>query len=124
MLAQPAMLLSIPLNNPFPTTLALSAVATAAFGVELAIAKLRVHPRKWMYVLLTCSVVLGVMLIVWSGYFAVYGPASAEPRLHISGIRGPYYVFYATVWYVNIVIALLTLVLVLVTGKLLQKEKG
>src|SRR5712672_3633175 len=116
--ALPTLLLSIPLENPFPGTLGLSAAAIAAFGVELALAKLRVHPRKWLYALMLSCLALAAILAVWSGYYSRYGPPVAEPIFHSSGMHNPYYDFYIIVWVVNVVIALVIVVLVLLIGML------
>lgn len=125
MLAQPTILFgSIPINNPFPTTLVLSTVATVAFGVELAIATFRVHPRKWLYVLLAGCVALGVMLMAWSGYYALLGPTEVDPLIYPSTVHNHWYDIYLRVWEVHIAIALLTLILLLVNGLLLRKQKA
>jgi hypothetical protein len=120
--ALPTLLLSIPIDNPFPVTLGLSAAAIAAFGVELALAKLRVHPRKWLYVLMLSCVALAALLAVWSGYYARYGPPFAEPIFHSSGMHNPYYDFYRILWVVNVVLVLVIVVQLLVTGILLRRQ--
>ena len=124
MLVQSAILLgSIPLYNPFPMILVLSTVATVAFGAELVIARLRVHPRTWLYVLLAGCVGLGAVLMAWSGYYALYGPTGAVPRFYISGIHDPWYDFYRTVWYANAAIVFLAPMLVMVFGIVLWRQK-
>ncbi|MGZ3585069.1 MAG: hypothetical protein ACXVCT_20195, partial [Ktedonobacterales bacterium] len=116
---------SIPMVNPFPVTLALSEAATVAFGAELVIGKLWVHPRKWLYVLVTGCVVLGVLFMAWSGYYAFFGPYEVEPRLsEITHIPNPWYAFYASILIVNIAIVLVTLILVSVIGILLWRQKS
>ncbi len=123
MLAQSVILLAIPINNPFPVTLVLSAITIAAFSAELAIAKLRVHPHKWMYILMAICVTVGAILTAWSGYYTIYGPPAAEPIFHVSGMHNPYYVFYTTMWAVNVVIALLIIILAPLIGILLSRQK-
>lgn len=132
MFAQPAMMLgSVPMYSPFPVTLVLSTAATVVFGAELVIAALWVHPRRWLYALLGSCVALGTALMAWSGYYALYGPNEVEPRIegmrHI-GIRtpitpDPWYHFYSFVFLGNVAIALVTLVLVLVFGIVLWRQK-
>ncbi len=112
----PVTLLSIPINNPFPVTLALSAAAIAIFGIELAVAKLHVHPQSRMYFFMISCLALGVILAIWSGYYALQGPPAAEPIIHSSGAHNTYYDFYTNVWAANIVIFLVMSILVLVTG--------
>jgi hypothetical protein len=83
MLAQPAILLSIaPLYSPFPVALALSTVATAAFSIELVLARLRVRPRIWTYVLLASCIALGAMLMAWSGYKPSHKYSYSLPKPH------------------------------------------
>jgi hypothetical protein len=114
--ALPTLLLSLPISNPFPGTLGLCAAAIAAFGVELAIAKLRVHPRKWLYVLMLSCMALAALLAVWSGYYARYGPTDVEPRNIRTGMRTPYFDLYKNVLVMNIVLVLLIFLLVLGIG--------
>lgn len=132
MLAQPAILLgSIPIDNQLPTTLVLSTAVTIVFGAELVIATLWVHPRRWLYVLLAGCVALGALLMAWSGYYALYGPPSVEPRLEgvrrigipTPSIRDPWSVFYGSMLYVNAAIVLLAPILVLVLGILLWRRR-
>jgi hypothetical protein len=118
----PTLLLSIPIGNPFPGTLGLSAAAIAAFGVELAIARLRVHPRKWLYVLLLSCVALAAILAVWSGYYARYGPPFVEPRNLRTGAHNSYYDFYTMVLVMNLVLVLVIFLLVLGIGILLRRH--
>lgn len=131
LLAHSAILLFVaPLYSPFPVTLTLSAVATCAFIVELVIARLRVHPSIGMYVLLASCIALGVILMAWSGYFALNGPATVArmmPRFHLGvrlpDIRNPWYDFYTAMWYVNFAIAFLTLILPVSIAISLRKYK-
>ena len=102
--ALPTLLLSIPIDNPFPGTLRLSAAAIAAFGVEVALAKLRVHPRKWLYMLMLSCMALAAILAVWSAYYARYGPPVAAPRHPRIGMHDPYYDFYTMMLVINVVI--------------------
>ncbi len=102
--ALPTLLLSLPLDNPFPVTLRLSAAAIAAFGVEVALAKLRVHPRKWLYMLMLSCMALAAILAVWSAYYARYGPPVAAPRHPRIGMHDPYYDFYTMMLVINVVI--------------------
>ena len=118
----PTLLLSIPLDNPFPVTFGLSAAAIAAVGVELAIATLRVHPRKWLYVLMLSCVALAAILAVWSGYYARYGPPDVEPRNIRTGMHNPYWDFYKNVSVMNFVIILVIVILVPVIGMLLRRH--
>jgi hypothetical protein len=120
--ALPTLLLSIPLGNPFPGTLGLSAAAIAAFGVELAIARLRVHPRKWLYVLLLSCVALAAILAVWSGYYARYGPPFVEPRNIRTGVHNPYWDFYKIVSVMHFVMVLLIFQPVFMIGILLRRH--
>ena len=116
------LLLSIPIDNPFPVTLGLSAAAIAAFGVELAIAKLRVHPRKRVYVLMLSCVALAAILAVWSGYYSRYGPPFADPRNIRTGVHNPYWDFYKIVSVMNFVMVLLIFQLVFMIGMLLRRH--
>lgn len=114
-----------PMFNPFPITFALSAVATAVFGVELAIARMRIHPRTWLYMLLTGCVVLGAALMTWSGYYALYGPYQADWRVYFTPpMPNPWFALYEVALFVNIAIVLLTIIGVIVTGRALQKLNG
>ena len=132
MLAQPAILLSpaptfpmAPMFNPFPITFALSAVATVVFGVELAIARMRIHPRTWLYVLLAGCVVLGAALMAWSGYYALYGPYEVDWRVYFTPpMPNPWFALYEVALIVNIAIVLLTIIGVIVTGRVMQKQKA
>lgn len=124
MLAQPAILLgSIPIDNPFPLTLVLSTAATAVFGAELVIAALRVHRRTWMYVFLAGCVILGAALMAWSGYYALHGPPAVDPLMYPTIIRNPWFDFYVQVKNATIETGLLTLILVLVLGIVLWRQK-
>jgi uncharacterized membrane protein YqjE len=116
-------LLSIPINNPFPVTLALSAAAIAIFGIELAVAKLHIHPQNRMYFFMVSCLALGVILAVWSGYYALQGPSAAEPIIHGSGAHNTYYDFYANVWAANVAIFLVMSILVLVIGIALTRQR-
>ena len=120
--ALPTLLLSIPIDNPFPVTLGLSAAAIAAFGVELVIAKLRVHPRKRVYVLMLSCVALAAILAVWSGYYSRYGPPFADPRNFRTGVHNPYWDFYKIVSVMNFVMVLLIFQLVFRIGILLRRH--
>src|SRR5262249_55237782 len=111
--------------NPFPITFAVSAAATAVFGVELAIARVRIHPRTWLYMLLTGCVVLGAALMAWSGYYALYGPYEVDPRVYLTPpMPNPWFALYEVALIVNIAIVLLTVIGVIVMGRLLQKQKA
>jgi hypothetical protein len=120
--ALPTLLLSLPIDNPFPGTLGLSAAAIAAFGVEVALAKLRVHPRKWLYVLMLSCMALAAILAVWSAYYARYGPPVAAPRHPRTGMHDPYYDFYTMMLVINVVIVLVIFLLVLGIGMLLIRH--
>jgi hypothetical protein len=120
--ALPTLLLSLPIDNPFPGTLGLSAAAIAAFGVELAIAKRRVHPRKRVYVLMLSCVALAAILAVWSGYYSRYGPPFADPRNIRTGVHNPYWDFYKIVSVMNFVMVLLIFQLVFMIGILLRRH--
>jgi hypothetical protein len=120
--ALPTLLLSIPIGNPFPVTLGLSAAAIAAFGVELALAKLRVHPRKRVYVLMLSCLALAALLAVWSGYYSRYGPPFADPRNIRTGVHNPYWDFYKIVSVMNFVMVLLIFQLVFMIGILLRRH--
>lgn len=129
MLAQPAILLgSVPLYSPFPMMLVLSAVATVAFGARLVIARVRVHPRTWLYVLLGICVALGAAFMAWSGYSALYGPYEvSNPRAfwpHVPDASyAAWYDLYRSVLFVNVAIVLVTPTLVLVFGIVLWRQK-
>jgi hypothetical protein len=120
--ALPTLLLALPIANPFPVTLGLSVAAIVAFGVELALAKLRVHPRKWLYVLMASCVALAALLAVWSGYYARYGPPDVVPRNIRTGMRNPYWDLYKNVSVMNFVMALLIFQLVFMIGMLLRRH--
>jgi len=120
--ALPTLLLSIPLDNPFPVTFGLRAAAIAAFGVELVLAKLRVHPRKRVYVLMLSCVALAAILAVWSGYYSRYGPPFADPRNIRTGVHNPYWDFYKIVSVMNFVMVLLIFQLVFMIGMLLRRH--
>lgn len=126
MFAQPAILLgSVPVFSPFPMMFLLSTAATVIFGVELVIAALRIHPRTWLYALLVSCVAVGAVLMAWSGYYALFGPPEvSNPRAYFPYIPDPWYDFYRSVLFVNAAIVLLTLILVIVFGILLWRQKG
>ncbi|MGH2502244.1 MAG: hypothetical protein ACRDID_06980 [Ktedonobacterales bacterium] len=108
--------LAIPINNPFPVTLAVCAIGMAAFGVELAFARLRLSQRARLSALLTSCVIGAAILFMWAAYSVVSGPPDAEPVMHITDAPNPFYVVYRTVWVVNIPLALLFAALAFVFG--------
>ena len=122
MLAQVAMPLAIPISNPFPVTLVIGAIGLAAFSVELALARRSGQsgqPRARLSVLLASFLVVAAVLVAWAAFYALGGPAAAEPVMHISGAHNPYYDLYRTVWIVNAIIALLIAILALTAGVIL-----
>jgi hypothetical protein len=128
---EPAMLLlSVPINTPFPVTFGLSLAVVTAFSAALAIAAARVHPRMRVYVLLAGGIACGLLLAACSWYFILAGPSAAEPVVHIVPGRGSvqarnaYYDIYQAVWVVNAVIFLVLLVLVPALGIRLLLRRG
>lgn len=79
MLASISTPLAIPINNPFPVTLAVCATGMAAFGVELAFARLRLSQHARLTAFLTSFVIGAAILVIWAAYSAVSGPPDAEP---------------------------------------------
>lgn len=116
MLAQVAMPLAIPIDNPFPLTLTLGSIGMVAFAVELALARRRLRQRVRLSVLLAGCLLVAAMLALWAAYYAVNGPADAEPIVHLTGAHDSCFDFYRTTWFVNIVFALALATLALVVG--------
>jgi glycerol uptake facilitator-like aquaporin len=108
--------LAIPIDNPFPVTLAISAIGLAAFGVELALATHRLRQHMRLATLLTGCLIGAAILALWATNYALNGPADAEPIVHLTGAPDPYYDFYRAMWIVNIVVAFLLVALVVVIG--------
>lgn len=123
MLAQVALPLAIPINNPFPVTLAIGAIGIVAFGAELALAKRSGQGRPRLAALLVGCLIVAAALAVVGAYFMASGPADAEPILHLSGAHNPYYDFYLAVWEVNFIIALLIAVSAVTVGAILLNRR-
>jgi drug/metabolite transporter (DMT)-like permease len=111
--------------NPFPVTLILSVIAIAVFGIELAIARSSVHPRKWVYFLIAGCLIIGVMLAAWSSYYTLYGPsfAAANPTFHGSADLAYFNFYWSVSRRVNPIIVLVMSAMILVTCILLITQK-
>jgi hypothetical protein len=96
-------LLSVPINTPFPVTFGLSLAVVAAVGVALAIAAVRDHPRTRVYILLAGGIACGLLLAAWSAHYVLTGPSDADPIVRsaqeqdAAPIRNPYYDLYLAV---------------------------